>query len=180
MHYLRCSVLHWYRQRLHTVLDSGRTTRRQKSVKHSADIQMLSTLPILAYQQTTCGPPTSSMLPQPKTEILVCGDCSHCVSITTLNIRLVGSLTNDMELFGGEHSDHKDCAVSYFCMQVISKLPDADGWQGGRFHLLALGFYARLVRWRAIFFSGRLRHSSTSPLAPKSEKAPAGTFRVVP
>ncbi|KAF7797785.1 hypothetical protein EIP86_008987 [Pleurotus ostreatoroseus] len=90
-----------------------------------------------------------------------------------------GSLVCDLKGFGGEHCDFKDCAASLSSMTVTSKLPDGPGWQGGRFHLLALGIYVRLVRWRVVFFSGRLRHGGTSPLAPPGETATPGAFRMV-
>lgn len=84
-----------------------------------------------------------------------------------------------MEIYGSEHSDDDDCSASFSSMTSISQLPGTEGWQGGRFHLLALGFYVRLVRWRVIYFSEQLRHGGTAPLAPKGEAAPPGIFRVV-
>lgn len=103
----------------------------------------------------------------------------HILFANNARLFLVGKLSDDMIFFGIPHCDGCDFAASFSCMQVISKLPEEDGWQGGRFHLLALGCYVKLERWRTIYFSGRLRHGGTAPLAPKGQKAPAGTFRVV-
>ncbi|EPS96132.1 hypothetical protein FOMPIDRAFT_1053588 [Fomitopsis schrenkii] len=49
--------------------------------------------------------------------------------------------------FGGAHTDEMDLAA-------------------GRFHLLSLGVYVDLANIHVVFFSGRLRHSGTPPLAP--------------
>lgn len=90
-----------------------------------------------------------------------------------------GTLSSSMSVYGCPHTDHCDCPVSFSFMQDISELPEGEGWQGGRFHLLALGFYVKLVRWRIIYFSGRLRHGGTAPLAPIGQTAPKHAFRVV-
>ncbi|KAJ3555736.1 hypothetical protein NM688_g2407 [Phlebia brevispora] len=91
----------------------------------------------------------------------------------------VGSLEGSLEFFGAAHNDKGDCETSYSEMTVVSDLPSDEGWQGGRFNLLALGSYIRLVRWCTVFFSGRLRHGGTAPLAPVGLPAPEHAFRVV-
>ncbi|EPT00498.1 hypothetical protein FOMPIDRAFT_1049542 [Fomitopsis schrenkii] len=50
--------------------------------------------------------------------------------------------------FGGAHTDEMDLAA-------------------GRFHLLSLGVYVDLANIHVVFFSGRLHHSGTPPLAPQ-------------
>ena len=57
-------------------------------------------------------------------------------------------------------------------MTVLSDLPDEPGWEPGRFHLLTLGVYITLEPFRAMFFTGRLRHGGTAPLQPPGDNQP--------
>lgn len=69
-----------------------------------------------------------------------------------------------MGFFGGDHIDEMDLAAGLSAMVVGSHLPDT--YEAGRFHLLSLGVYVDLANIHVVFFSGRLRHSGTPPLAP--------------
>ena len=69
-----------------------------------------------------------------------------------------------MGVFGGAHTDGFDLAAGYSCMLTCSDIPS--GYEDGRFHLLGLGVYVRLDKVPMVFFTGRLRHGGTPPLAP--------------
>ncbi len=62
--------------------------------------------------------------------------------------------------------DTHDHAACLSCMLVVSDLPDGEGWEPGRFHFLAHGFYINLEAHYTVYFSGRLPHGGTAPLAP--------------
>ena len=66
--------------------------------------------------------------------------------------------------FGGKHDDKHDSVLSLSNMTVLSDMPDS--YEPGRFHLVGLGVYVQLSTFRSIYFSGRLQHGGTSPLAP--------------
>ncbi|KAH9914548.1 uncharacterized protein B0H18DRAFT_1144304 [Fomitopsis serialis] len=70
----------------------------------------------------------------------------------------------EMGFFGGDHTDDMDLAAGLSAMVVGSHLPE--NYEAGRFHLLSLGVYVDLANIHVVFFSGRLRHSGTPPLAP--------------
>ena len=69
-----------------------------------------------------------------------------------------------MGFFGGDHTDEMDLAAGLSAMVVGSHLPE--DYEAGRFHLLSLGVYVDLGKIHVVYFSGRLRHSGTPPLAP--------------
>lgn len=69
-----------------------------------------------------------------------------------------------MGFYGGDHDDKYDFAGSFSCMITCSSLPT--GYEDGRFHILALGCYISLSEVQAVYFTGRLRHGGTPPLAP--------------
>ena len=57
-------------------------------------------------------------------------------------------------------------------MAVLSDLPDVEGWEPGRFHLLPLGVYTVLHSFALVFFSGRLRHGGTALVQPLNDVDP--------
>ena len=69
-----------------------------------------------------------------------------------------------MGFFGGDHTDEMDLAAGLSAMVVGSHLPE--DYEAGRFHLLSLGVYVDLGKIHVVYFSGRLWHSGTPPLAP--------------
>ena len=90
-----------------------------------------------------------------------------------------GSLRLEMKIGGVSHMDTHDAAACLSCMLVISDLPKGDGWEPGRFHFLAHGFYINLEPHYTVYFSGRLPHGGTAPLAPPGQKAPNWAYRTV-
>lgn len=70
----------------------------------------------------------------------------------------------EMGYFGGDHTDDMDLAAGLSAMVIGSDLPET--YEAGRFHLLSLGVYVDLGSIHVVYFSGRLRHSGTPPLAP--------------
>lgn len=55
-----------------------------------------------------------------------------------------------------------------------------DNYESGRFHLVSLGVYVVLDQIRSVFFTGRLRHGGTPPLAPEGvEKVEDWAYRCV-
>lgn len=58
-------------------------------------------------------------------------------------------------------------------------LPDEEGWEGGRFHLVELGLYVKLDHLVVITFSGLRLHGGTPPLAPPGAVIPAWAYRCV-
>lgn len=73
-------------------------------------------------------------------------------------------LKDQGSFFGGDHKDKGDLPFLLSCMVVSSDLPE--GYESGRFHLLSIGVYVVLDQIRSVFFTGRLLHGGTPPLAP--------------
>lgn len=71
-----------------------------------------------------------------------------------------------MGFFGGAHTDGRDLPGLLSAMVVASSLPPGKEYEAGRFHLLALGMFVDLGKISVIYFSGRLQHGGTAPLAP--------------
>ena len=82
-----------------------------------------------------------------------------------------------MGFFGGKHSDDRDSALSLSQMTVLTDIPEAH--EPGRFHLPGLGMYVTLETYRGIYFSGRMKHGGTPPLAPAGQEPPAWAARCV-
>lgn len=83
-----------------------------------------------------------------------------------------------MGVFGGSHVDGYDLAAGYSCMVTCCDVPD--GYEHGRFHLLSLGFFVQLNVVRQVYFTGRLRHGGTPPLAPPGvDKVDPSAYRCV-
>ncbi|THH26327.1 hypothetical protein EUX98_g7863 [Antrodiella citrinella] len=88
------------------------------------------------------------------------------------------SLEGEMGVFGGSHTDGYDLAGGYSCMVTCCDVPDE--YEAGRFHLLGLGVYIRLDVIDQVYFTGRLRHGGTPPLAPPGElTVDASAYRCV-
>ena len=77
---------------------------------------------------------------------------------------LVGDGLTEQGVFGGEHIDQGDSPCGLSAMVPCSDLPQ--GYEAGRFHLLSLGVYVVLDRIPVVYFTGRLLHGGTPPLAP--------------
>ena len=90
-----------------------------------------------------------------------------------------GSLATAMQFWGGEHADDGDSALSLTAMTVVSELPDGPGWEPGRFHLLSVGVFITLVKFLVVFFTGRIYHGGTAPMAPEGEDAPDDAYRLM-
>lgn len=73
-------------------------------------------------------------------------------------------LEAEQGFFGGGHVDKNDFAGSLTCIINLSDSPE--GYESGRFHILSLGLFVVLDKVSQIYFSGRLRHGGTPPLAP--------------
>jgi hypothetical protein len=58
-------------------------------------------------------------------------------------------------------------------------IPEEEGYEWGRFHLLALGVYIVLRRFRVMNFSGLRRHGGTPPLSPPGVSPAADAYRVM-
>ena len=84
-----------------------------------------------------------------------------------------------MDIFGTAHRDEHDSAVAFSVMIPLSDLPDTDGWEPGRFHFITRGFYVSLAKYNIIYFSGRLPHGGTAPLAPGCDQPPSWAIRFV-
>ena len=82
-------------------------------------------------------------------------------------------------MFGGPHYDKHDGSHSLSSMSTASDLPNEPGWDYGRFHLLGIGAYVELEPFTAIYFSGRLRHGGTAPVAPEGVVPPPWAYRMV-
>lgn len=93
--------------------------------------------------------------------------------LTGRTYRLEESLRGDMGISGDAHEDIHDSEMSLSNMTVLSDIPESDnderGYEPGRFHLIGLGIYVQLHAFQSIYFSGRLRHGGTAPLAPPGE-----------
>lgn len=96
----------------------------------------------------------------------------HCGIITVLILFTEESLASALGFFGGAHTDENDAAAGFSCMTVLSDLPDEEGWEPGRFHLLTLGAFVTLEPFLVVFFTGRLRHGGTAPLQPPGDVKP--------
>lgn len=70
---------------------------------------------------------------------------------------------DELGFFGGSHKDVHDFAGFPSCMVPASSLPP--GYEAGRFHSLALGCFVSLNEIDCVYFTGRLRHGGTCPLA---------------
>ena len=69
-------------------------------------------------------------------------------------------------MFGGDHTDQGDSPCGLSAMVPCSDLPD--GYEAGRFHLLSLGVFIVLDKIPVVYFTGRLLHGGTPPLAPST------------
>ena len=65
------------------------------------------------------------------------------------------------------HVDCLDCVGCLTTMMAMSRLPE--GYEAGRFHLLALGVYARLDFMKILVFCGLNKHGGTPPIAPPGQ-----------
>ncbi len=91
-----------------------------------------------------------------------------------------GDLSGELGFFGGLHFDKYDSLGGWSTMFANPDLPDdVAGWEGGRFHLVELGFYVRLDTLVAITFSGLRQHGGTPPLAPEGAEIPDWAYRWV-
>ena len=63
-----------------------------------------------------------------------------------VNFEVAKPLEAQMGKFGGNHKDRHDACNSLSCAQSLNEIPDDEGWEPGRFHLLGLGFYTTLER----------------------------------
>ena len=63
--------------------------------------------------------------------------------------------------------DCLDCVGCLTTMMAMSRLPE--GYEAGRFHLLALGVYARLDFMKILVFCGLNKHGGTPPIAPPGQ-----------
>ena len=97
---------------------------------------------------------------------------SYRTSISLLIFPAEESLASALGFFGGAHTDENDSAAGFSCMTVLSDLPDGEGWEPGRFHLLTLGVFVTLEPFMVVFFTGRLRHGGTAPLQPPEDAKP--------
>jgi hypothetical protein len=79
-------------------------------------------------------------------------------------------------MFGGPHIDRHDAPASYSAMISHSDIPDCH--EPGRFHVLEYGVYVVLQPLLTIWFSGRHRHSGTSPIAPSPEDVVPWAYRL--
>ena len=70
------------------------------------------------------------------------------------------------------HTDKKDDAGGQSLMLSLTSLPKNEGYEYGRFHLLAFGVYIVLDPLKLMGFSGLRKHGGTPPLSPPG-KAPA-------
>lgn len=84
-----------------------------------------------------------------------------------------------MRYFGQIHTDKHDDVTGLSVMIPLSDLSQKDGEEPGRFHFITRGFYTNLVPLVNVFFSGRLPHGGTAPLAPPGTKAPSWALRCV-
>jgi hypothetical protein len=49
-----------------------------------------------------------------------------------------------MGIFGGPYVDSRDSVTFLSCLMLLSDLPNEDGWEPGRLHLLGVRCYATL------------------------------------
>ena len=84
-----------------------------------------------------------------------------------------------MEFFGDVHVDKNDDVTGFSCMTVLSALTGEKGEEPGRFHLLTRGMYLVLHPLQSLFFSGRLPHGGTPPLAPPGRSPPPSALRCI-
>lgn len=81
-------------------------------------------------------------------------------------------LANIMGEFGKAHTDDNNSASSYSGMIVLSDLPVKDGWEPGRFHILALGVYVTFTPFLLIYFPGCLHHGGMALVQPPNDDEP--------
>ena len=86
--------------------------------------------------------------------------------VVALLTRYLENGLTEQGMFGGEHTDQGDSPCGLSAMVPCSDLPP--GYQAGRFHLLSLGVYVVLDQIPVVYFTGRLLHGGTPPLAPPS------------
>lgn len=87
-----------------------------------------------------------------------------------------------MGISGDAHEDEHDSELSFSNMTVLSDTDTSEGdepYEPGRFHLIGLGVYTQLYTFRSIYFTGRLRHGGTAPLAPMGQSAAPWAYRCV-
>lgn len=98
------------------------------------------------------------------------------------------SLKTDMGISGDAHEDTHDSELGFSNMMVLSDIPGSDPekedpeegeYEPGRLHLIGLGLYTQLFTFRSIYFTGRLRHGGTAPLAPVGKPAQPWAYRCV-
>ena len=84
-----------------------------------------------------------------------------------------------MQYFGDVHTDKHDDVTGFSVMIPLSDLSQKPGEEPGRFHFITRGFWVRLTPLVNVFFSGRLPHGGTAPLAPPGEPAESWALRCI-
>ncbi|TRM70065.1 hypothetical protein BD626DRAFT_563754 [Schizophyllum amplum] len=83
----------------------------------------------------------------------------------------VSGMKKSMGKSGDSHLDEHD---SHGALSTMIATPDIpDDYEGGRFHLLELGFYVRLDQPTVFCFSSLFTHGGTPPIAPPGCDTPA-------
>lgn len=83
------------------------------------------------------------------------------------------------ERFGGSHADDRDAVTGLSSMTVLSDLPGNPDYDPGRFHILLLGIYVVLEPFANFYFSGRMQHGGTPPIAPRGQEPESWQYRAV-
>lgn len=81
--------------------------------------------------------------------------------------------------FGTSHIDKLDDAGGLTAMISNSTHPQGQGYENGRFHLLALGFWVDLRPLHIVNFSGLRQHGGTPPLAPPGKEPRPSDYRFI-
>jgi hypothetical protein len=81
--------------------------------------------------------------------------------------------------FGESHRDKKDDLGGLSCMISNTHIPEEEGYEWGRLHLLAFGVYIVLQQFRVMNFSSLRRHGGTPPLSPPGVPPAADAYRVM-
>jgi hypothetical protein len=84
-----------------------------------------------------------------------------------------------MGQFGISHRDKLDDSSAFSCMVSGSNVPKDEGYEWGRFHLLAYGCYIVLDEFRVMNFTGLRRHGGTPPVSPEGKDPVNSAYRIM-
>jgi hypothetical protein len=111
-------------------------------------------------------------------KVLVCITILNVYKIAEYLSIHIGEGLHQLGEFGSSHFDQFDDPGGITSMIANSNTPRNHGYEDGRFHLLALGFWIKLKTLKVVNFSGLRVHGGTPPLSPPGQVPKSHIVRI--